>query len=145
MKSIKFLLCITILVASDCALADAYKCMKSGRPIYQATPCEVDSEKGKLDIKFETPEEKAQAQEKLDALKAEYAAGKEAEDQVAKTATTPSAQTQPIPAQPQSTQPQNRYIYGNPRNNPPDPNSPQGPVNIIYPWGNPKYVPPAEQ
>jgi hypothetical protein len=148
MKSIKFLLCIAIVAAPYSALADAYKCMKAGRPTYQAAPCEVDSEKGKLDIKFETPEEKAMAEEKLEALREEYTAGKDAQGQATRPIQPQGTPPRPMQAQPQTPSQRNMYTYGNPLNKPADPNNPtdtQQPVNIIYPWGNPKYIPPATQ
>lgn len=142
MKSLTSLLYITALLTSGSALADAYKCMQGGRPMYQATPCELNSDKGKLDIKLETPEEKAAAQEKLDAIRAEYEAEKTAEEEAQKSAKSQRGQQTQQPAQ--TPAPRTMYTYGNPLNNPADANSPQNadqPVKIIYPWGNPRYQP----
>lgn len=109
--------------------------------MYQATPCEMNSDKGKLDIKVETSEEKAQAQKKLEAIRTEYDAEKTAEEQAQKPANPQNTQQSSIPQTPPV---KTMYIYGNPRNNPASPDTPQDadqPVKIIYPWGNPKYQP----
>lgn len=141
MKTIQLLLSITLLPISHLVIADTYKCMRGGRPIYQATPCELNSNKGKLDIKVETPEEKALAREKLEAIRTEYDAEKTAEQQSEKSAKpnntqqSSAAQTSPV---------RTMYTYGSPLNNPPTPDTPQAsdqPVKIIYPWGDPRHQP----
>ncbi len=72
MKTVKFILFFTAFILSNWACADAYKCIKDGRPVYQGIPCEVNSSKGKLDIKDQTPEEKAMALERLKEIRREY-------------------------------------------------------------------------
>ncbi|MDD2759651.1 MAG: hypothetical protein PHH11_05095 [Methylomonas sp.] len=71
----KTLISILIFAAStlpNCVYAEAYKCIKDGRPVYQGTPCEMNSEKGKLGIKEQTPEQKAMALEKLQEIRNQY-------------------------------------------------------------------------
>lgn len=72
MKTAKLILFFTGFFLANYANADLYKCIKGGRPVYQGTPCEQNSVKGKLDIKEETPEEKAMALEKLQEIRSQY-------------------------------------------------------------------------
>ena len=72
MKTAKLILFFTVFFVTNYANADLYKCMKGGHPVYQGTPCEQNSEKGRLGIKEETPEEKAMALEKLQEIRSQY-------------------------------------------------------------------------
>jgi len=141
MNTNQLLLCLSLCSLTHPLLADTYKCMQGGRPIYQAAPCEVNSDKGKLDIKTDTPEQKALAKEKLEAIKSEYDAEKTAETQAENEAKPQNTQQ---PSAPPSPPVRSMYTYGNPRNDPANPDAPlqaDQPVKIIYPWGNPKYQP----
>lgn len=86
MKTVKLILFFGAFFLANYANADLYKCMKGGRPVYQGTPCEINSDKGKLDIKEETPEEKAMALEKLQEIRAKYEAGQAIKESEAKSA-----------------------------------------------------------
>jgi Skp family chaperone for outer membrane proteins len=64
---------IIILASSDSSVsAELFKCMINGRPAYQSRSCDNPRTESILTIKESTPEEKAQAQEKLQAIRSRY-------------------------------------------------------------------------
>ncbi len=112
LKTVKSILFLAALFLSNCVSAEAYKCMKGGRPVYQGTPCEVNSTKGTLDIKEQTPEEKATALEKLQEIRREYKASEEMKHKADDHAIQQDGNGQPqsalpAPAQEQSDFPEN--------------------------------------
>jgi len=128
-----------LLAAADQSNADVYKCRRAGQVFYQQRPCIENSETGKLEIKPQTQTERALAQEKLQAIRKKFDAEKKAAEQ--------ARVSQPEPAQqfePESPPIRRMYTFGNPLNEPanPDvPTDPNQPVQIIYPWGNPRHQP----
>jgi len=73
---------IAILASSGSSVsAELFKCMVNGRPAYQSRSCDNPGSESILTIKESTPEEKAQAQEKLQALRSRYESEKAQQQQ----------------------------------------------------------------
>ena len=106
LKTVKSILCFATFFLSNSVVADAYKCIKDGRPVYQGTPCEVNSNKGKLDIKEQTPEQKAMAMEKLQEIRREYDALEATKQNATGNVTPLRNDIQPPVATPESDQAQ---------------------------------------
>jgi len=108
MKTLVISVIIGAAITLQNAEADTYKCIKNGHPIYQSTPCDTQNpDANKVDIKEPTAQEKAQAQERLQQIKADYEARKQSKpDQNAKPNAAP-ANAATFPAAPINVVPQN--------------------------------------
>lgn len=62
---------ILCCIASNVS-AELFKCRVDGHPTYQSHPCANPQTGSPLTIKESTPEEKAHAQEKLQAIRSQY-------------------------------------------------------------------------
>jgi len=140
MKRLASMLSAAVLLATAAYChADVYKCRRAGQVFYQQRPCKDNSETGKLDIAPQTQAEKAIAREKLQAVRRQFDAGKAAAEQARAAQGEPAQQVEP-----ESPPVRRMYTFGNPLNEPADPDvpvDPNQPVQIIYPWGNPRHQP----
>lgn len=100
MKVSKIIMAIVFSLISQASSAETYKCIKNGRTTYQAKPCGENPEVGKIEVKESTPEEKAEAQAKLQAIRAELDAKKAAAEQKAKASNEANIKVPAVPAKP---------------------------------------------
>ena len=69
----KLLFAAIALILVQPAHAELYKCSKNGRNVYQAKPCDLDNpDASKVNIKQQSAEQKAQAEERLKQVRSEY-------------------------------------------------------------------------
>jgi hypothetical protein len=84
------------LCFSSVASAEMFKCMIKGRPTYQSQPCNQSQTESVLTIKESTPEQKALAQEKLQAIRNQYESEKNQKQQKIQQEMEKQLQIKPI-------------------------------------------------